>query len=75
MEKDDVKQSQKSMNGCKIEPIKGTMKMHLIFAVDDIIIAHRETSYFCDDCFHEDKLMPGCPGWKQSALTVKEVCS
>ena len=62
---------------CKIavKPLKATMQIHAFVFMENNVIAVREITCFCHNCFKVGTFHVSCEGWSKSVLVQDKVAN
>ena len=62
---------------CKtaVKPLKGTMQIHAVVSMENNVIADRETSCYCHNCFKDGTFHVSCERWSKSVLVQNKVAN
>lgn len=68
--REKIAQSDNEIKQMNLQPIKGTMGLHAIFALSDSLVATRKGSCFCQQCFVDGKFVveSACDGWEKHTI-------
>ena len=70
--KDICEGANDEIKALNVQPVKGTLKVHVVFGLGDNRIATRPASCFCPNCFGNSNFMGRCDGWEQHSLSLEQ---